>query len=146
MDSVEDKKTFKNWFYDAMSEKGVGSAKRLAGLIITIVSMACITYLTIAAGPVVVVQDLLQTSLITGAALLGLYSITSIWKNGSMSVGGGNVSYSGEDSKQVLENVLNKQEGSKDESEDDPEKPQNNHQWGGHYNHQKHHEHDYEES
>lgn len=72
--------------------------------------MGCIVYLTITAGPVMIVENLLQTSLVTGAALLGLYSITSIWKNGSMSVGGGgkDVTYSGEDSKKVLEDVLKK--------------------------------------
>ena len=90
------------------SEKGVGSAKRVNGAIIVFISMACIVYLTITAGPVVIVQDLLQTSLVTGAALLGLYSITSIWKSGSMSVGnnGKNVTYSGENSERVLQDVL----------------------------------------
>jgi len=125
MQSVKGK-GWKEWWYEAFSEKGVGSAKRLAGLFITFVSMACITYLTVIAGPVVIVQDLLQTSLITGAALLGLYSITSIWKNGSMSVGGGNVSYSGEDSKKVLEDVLKKEPNIDDVMEEDPENPHAN--------------------
>ena len=102
----------KGWWYEAFSEKGVGSAKRLAGLFISFVSMCCIVYLTITAGPVMIVENLLQTSLITGAALLGLYSITSIWKNGSMSVGGPtgkDITYKGEDSKEVLEDVLAKE-------------------------------------
>ena len=119
-------KNFKTWLYDAFSEKGVGSAKRLVGTFISVVSMGCIVYLTIVAGPVVIVQDLLQTSLITGAALLGLYSITSIWKNGSMSVGGGNVSYSGEDSKKVLENVLKKESNIDDAIDDNQDNQYNN--------------------
>lgn len=110
MDSVKVKKSSREWWREVFSEKGVGSVKRVAGAFMVGISMACIIYLTLTAGPVPVVQDLLQTSLITGAALLGLYSITSIWKNGSMSVGkSGDVSYSGEDSRRVLENVLKKE-------------------------------------
>lgn len=108
---MENKRTFKNWLYEAMSEKGIGSAKRLAGIFITFVSMGCIIYLTITSGPTIIVENLLQTSLITGAALLGLSSITSIWKHGSMSVGeNGDVNYKGDDSKQVLEDVLSKKD------------------------------------
>ena len=110
MDSVKHK-TSREWWREVFSEKGVGSVKRVAGAFIVGISMACIIYLTLTAGPVPIVQDLLQTSLITGAALLGLYSITSIWKNGSMSVGGAggkDITYSGEDSKTVLKDVLSK--------------------------------------
>jgi hypothetical protein len=69
-----------------------------------------------------IVENLLQTSLITGAALLGLHSITSIWKNGSMSVGGGgkDISYSGEDSKKVLEDVLAKETVTEEPSVNEP--------------------------
>lgn len=109
MDTAKEKNKKDTWLYEAFSEKGVGSAKRLAGMFLVVVSMACIVYLTIIHGATPLIQDLLQTSLITGAALLGLHSITSIWKNGSMSVGDGNVSYKGEDSKQVFEDVLNKE-------------------------------------
>lgn len=114
---MKDKKEhrFRNWLYDVFSENGVGSAKRLIGAFISVVSMACIVYLTITAGPVVIVQDLLQTSLITGASLLGLYSITSIWKSGSMSVGKDSVSYKGDNSQKVLEDVLNKQSQANEE-------------------------------
>jgi len=116
------KKTFKTWLYEAFSEKGIGSAKRLVGAFIAFVSMCCIVYLTITAGPVMIVENLLQTSLITGAALLGLHSITSIWKNGSMSVGGGgkDISYSGEDSKKVLEDVLAKETVTEEPSVNEP--------------------------
>ena len=111
MQYVKDKKSTREWWREVFSEKGIGSAKRVAGAFITVVSMGCIIYLTITAGPIMIVENLLQTSLITGAALLGLHSITSIWKNGSMSVGSGgkDVTYSGEDSKKVLEDVLKKE-------------------------------------
>ena len=117
-------KSGKEWWREVFSEKGVGSVKRVIGSFITVVSMACIVYLTITAGPVAIVQDLLQTSLITGAALLGLYSITSIWKNGSMSVGGGgkDITYSGDDSKKVLEDVLARRDENDNGIPDDEEK------------------------
>ena len=115
------RKSSKEWWREVFSEKGTGSVKRVAGMIIVVVSMACIVYLTITAGPVMIVENLLQTSLITGAALLGLYSITSIWKNGSMSVGGNgkDITYSGEDSKTVLEEVMKKE--NKPESDEIPD-------------------------
>lgn len=128
MQYVKDKKSPREWWREVFSEKGIGSAKRVAGAFITVISMSCITYLTITAGPIMIVENLLQTSLITGAALLGLHSITSIWKNGSMSVGGGgkDVTYSGEDSKKVLEDVLKKEPDIDDIMDDDPENPHAN--------------------
>jgi len=130
MQSVKPKKSASEWWKEVFSEKGIGSAKRVAGAFITVISMGCITYLTITAGPIMIVENLLQTSLITGAALLGLHSITSIWKNGSMSVGGGgkDITYSGDDSKKVLEDVLKKEPDIDDVmiDEDDPDNPHAN--------------------
>lgn len=128
MQYVKDKKSPREWWREVFSEKGIGSAKRVAGAFITVISMGCITYLTITAGPIMIVENLLQTSLITGAALLGLHSITSIWKNGSMSVGAGgkDVTYSGEDSKKVLEDVLKKEPDINDIMEEDPDNPHAN--------------------
>ncbi len=128
MQYVKDKKSPREWWREVFSEKGIGSAKRVAGAFITVISMGCIAYLTITAGPIMIVENLLQTSLITGAALLGLHSITSIWKNGSMSVGAGgkDVTYSGEDSKKVLEDVLKKEPNIDDVMEDDPDNPHAN--------------------
>lgn len=124
-------KSSREWWREVFSEKGIGSVKRVVGTFISVISMGCIVYLTITAGPIAIVEDLLQTSLITGASLLGLYSITSIWKNGSMSVGGGgkDITYSGEDSKKVLEDVLKKDpdiEDVMDEEEEDWEDPHGN--------------------
>lgn len=115
MGSVNSKSS-RSWWREVFSEKGVGSVKRVVGTFISIISMCCIVYLTITVGNAPIVEDLLQTSLITGASLLGLYSITSIWKNGSMSVGGGgkDISYKGEDSKKVLEDILKKDPDIKD--------------------------------
>lgn len=125
MSSAKNNNRSIEWWREVFSEKGIGSAKRVAGAFITVISMGCITYLTITAGPIMIVENLLQTSLITGAALLGLHSITSIWKNGSMSVGGGgkDITYSGDDSKKVLEDVLKKEPNIDDVMEDDPENP-----------------------
>jgi len=120
-----------NWWREVFSEKGVGSVKRVVGTFISFISMCCIVYLTVTIGDAPIVEDLLQTSLITGASLLGLYSITSIWKNGSMSVGGGgkDISYKGEDSKKVLEDVLKKDPDIEDvmsKEEEDWEDPHGN--------------------
>lgn len=79
------KQGFYKWLREAFSEKGIGSAKRLCGFLICSTSMGCIIYLCIRDGGTSVVEDLLQTSMITGASLLGLYSITSIWKSGQIS-------------------------------------------------------------
>jgi hypothetical protein len=123
MPSAKDNKTSREWWREVFSEKGIGSVKRVVGTFISVVSMGCIVYLTITAGPVMIVENLLQTSLITGAALLGLHSITSIWKNGSMSVGGDgkDITYKGDDSKKVLEDVLARQDENKNGISDDEE-------------------------
>ena len=76
----------RKWFKEAMSENGVGSAKRLIGVMMTVVAMLCLCYLTINFGAVEVVESLLNTTIITGAALLGLYSITSIFKNNQIAI------------------------------------------------------------
>ena len=70
-----------------LSEDGVPSAKRVVGFIGYLVALGCIITLTIRDGGTVVVQDLIQTLLITSTSLLGLYSITSIWKRGSVTIG-----------------------------------------------------------
>lgn len=59
---------------------------------LALVSMACTIYLTIRDGGTVVVENLIQTSLVMSASLLGISSVTSIWKNGSMSMSNQNES------------------------------------------------------
>lgn len=76
---------------EMLSEQGLHgsyiSSKRVVGFMLALVSMACTIYLTIRDGGTVVVENLIQTSLVMSASLLGISSVTSIWKNGSMSIG-----------------------------------------------------------
>lgn len=66
---------------EALSEKGVGSAKRVFGAIILLICLGCIVYLVIKEGATEHVTELLNTCLIIAAALLGISSITNIWKS-----------------------------------------------------------------
>lgn len=87
----------KKFLKEMLSEAGSNgqiyvSSKRVVGFIITMVSLGCIIYLTIKDGGTVVVENLIQTAFIMGASLLGISSVTSIWKHGSISVGENNES------------------------------------------------------
>ena len=84
--------TMKKFLKEMLSEAGSNgqfyvSSKRVVGFIITMVSLGCIIYLTIKDGGTVVVENLIQTAFIMGTSLLGISSVTSIWKHGSISVG-----------------------------------------------------------
>lgn len=76
-----------NFFENLASATGTISAKRVTGMFLIVLVMGCVIYLTIKEGGTHVVEDLLQTALIVGCSLLGISSITSIWKTGKMSVG-----------------------------------------------------------
>jgi len=65
---------------EALSENNVGSAKRLLGAIIIMICLGLICYFAIVEGATDNVKSLIETSLIIACALLGLSSITSIWK------------------------------------------------------------------
>ena len=80
----KDKKKMSYW-REVFSEQGVGSSKRLVGTFVMVICCACAIYLVITEGGTEVVQDILQTLIIVAASLLGLYSITGIWKNGRVS-------------------------------------------------------------
>lgn len=56
------------------------SAKRVFGSITLMVSLGCTTYLTVIEGGTQTVENLIQTAFIIAASLLGIASITSIWK------------------------------------------------------------------
>ena len=72
--------TFRQFMQLAFSEAGVPSSKRVVGA--TMVFGVIIAAIIIAwNGGVSFLDRLLETMLITGASLLGLSSITSIWKN-----------------------------------------------------------------
>ena len=77
----------KNFWEQLASATGTISAKRVTGMTLLFIVMCCVIYLTINEGGTHVVEDLLQTAMILGATLLGISSITSIWKTGKMSIG-----------------------------------------------------------
>ena len=68
-------------------ENGQISSKRVMGLVMGSVCLGCIIYLTIHDGGTVVVENLLQTTLITAASLLGISSVTRIWRGNSVKMG-----------------------------------------------------------
>ena len=68
---------------------GVVSSKRVMGILVLLVCLACIIYLVIAEGGTSVVENLLQTGMVMAASLLGISSITSIWKGNQVSMGNG---------------------------------------------------------
>ena len=72
--------TAKNFINDMLSGRGTISAKRFLGLIMIVVSQICIMYLTIRLGNSSTVQSLIETNMIVGACLLGVTSVTGIWK------------------------------------------------------------------
>lgn len=63
-----------------LSSNSEVSSKRVSGMLALLVGLGCITYLTIDEGGTTAVESLLQTVLITAACLLGVSSVTSIWK------------------------------------------------------------------
>lgn len=80
------KKTSKEFWREIFSENGIGSSKRIVGALAMLVALGCIIYLTINEGCTNCVEGLLQVLIITSCSLLGLSSVTSIWKNGRASV------------------------------------------------------------
>ena len=72
----------------ALSATGDISAKRLTGFLLILACIVCIIWLTATEGGTDVVESLLQTSIITGCSLLGLSSVTSIWRKGRIQTGG----------------------------------------------------------
>lgn len=61
---------------------GIISSKRVMGVVVLTVCMICTCWLVYAEGGTQVVENLLQTLMIMSAALLGISSITGIWKKG----------------------------------------------------------------
>lgn len=79
-------KSSRQFFREMLSENGVGSSKRLVGSIAMLIALGCIVYLTITEGCTNCVEGLLQVLIITSCSLLGLSSITSIWKTGGIPI------------------------------------------------------------
>jgi hypothetical protein len=65
-------------------ENGILSSKRLMGVVILVICMICTCWLVYNEGGTQVVENLLQTLMIMAAALLGISSVTGIWKNGKI--------------------------------------------------------------
>lgn len=66
---------------EVFSENGVGSSKRILGTLMLIVCLVCVVYLVFKEGGTSVVENILITTTAVGAGLLGLSSVTSIFKN-----------------------------------------------------------------
>lgn len=63
-------------------ENGIISSKRVMGVLVLLVCLGCTIWLVISEGGTQVVENLLQTLMVMAAALLGISSITGIWKKG----------------------------------------------------------------
>ena len=63
-------------------ENGIISSKRVMGVLVLLVCLGCTIWLVISEGGTQVVENLLQTLMIMAATLLGISSITGIWRNG----------------------------------------------------------------
>ena len=75
-------KTKSNFREMISGENGVISSKRVMGVIVLVVCMICTCWLVWSEGGTTVVENLLQTLMVMAAALLGISSITGIWKKG----------------------------------------------------------------
>lgn len=75
-------KTKSNFREMISGENGVISSKRVMGVIVLTVCMICTCWLVWAEGGTQVVENLLQTLMVMAAALLGISSITGIWRKG----------------------------------------------------------------
>lgn len=77
------KQTKNNSFKEIISgENGVLSSKRVMGVVVLSICVLCTCWLVYAEGGTQVVENLLQTLMIMAAALLGISSVTGIWKKG----------------------------------------------------------------
>lgn len=72
--------TWRAFWQLCFCENGIPSSKRIIGAFL-IVSVVVNTWILSAKGYVEIVEPIMQTSLIVGSGLLGLSSVTSIWKH-----------------------------------------------------------------
>lgn len=63
-------------------ENGIISSKRVMGVITLVICLGCTIWLVIAEGGTSVVENLLQTLMMMATALLGISSVTGIWRKG----------------------------------------------------------------
>ena len=62
---------------------GIISSKRVMGVVTLAICLGCTIWLVVNEGGTVIVENLLQTLMIMAAALLGISSVTGIWRKGA---------------------------------------------------------------
>lgn len=78
--AVTKDKTFKQFILEVFSDKGYGSSKRIIGTLMALAAMISTLVIVCKEGGTNVVENLVQTEFIVGTSLLGITSITNIWK------------------------------------------------------------------
>ena len=73
-------KTAKDILLGAFSENGIGSAKRIIGAFMIVCVMFCTIWSCVKFGMIEPVKSVIETEIITAGALLGITSVTNIWK------------------------------------------------------------------
>ena len=73
-------KNFKEVLLGAFCENGIGSAKRILGAVIIAGVMFCTIWTCVKEGMTENNKHVVETEIITAGALLGLTSVTNIWK------------------------------------------------------------------
>lgn len=73
---------FTEFVRKAFSENNIPSAKRVIGGIMIIVVLFCTVWSCVKYGMTEHVTSVIETEIITAGALLGVSSVTSIWKGG----------------------------------------------------------------
>ena len=70
----------KNFWREVFSENNIASSKRVFGALSIVCCLFSMIYLTITEGGTIVVENILETFIIASISLLGLSSVTNIWK------------------------------------------------------------------
>lgn len=77
-------------------ENGIVSSKRVMGILVLLVCLGCTIYLVISEGGTTVVENLLQTGMVMAASLLGISSVTGIWRGNQVTMGDTSKKYNNE--------------------------------------------------
>jgi len=73
-------KNIKDILLGAFSENGIGSAKRIVGSFMILCVMFCTIWSCIKFGMIESVKSVIETEIITAGTLLGITSVTNIWR------------------------------------------------------------------